>query len=76
MLHVKPAADGAGVIVRLLNASDTEQPARLGSGLVRIVGAEACDLLEQPTGVLAVSDGSVTVNLPARRIAVIKLATA
>ena len=76
VLHVKPAADGAGVIVRLLNASDTEQTARLGSGLVRIVGAEACDLLEQPTGVLAVSDGSVTVSVPARRIVVMKLQTA
>ncbi len=76
VLHVKPAADGAGVVVRLLNASDAEQPARIASGLVHIVGAQACDLLEQPTDALTVIDGAVTLSLPPRRIAVVRLATA
>ena len=54
-LHVKPARGAAGVIVRLLNASDQEQTARLASGQLRIAGAHHCTLLEEPGQELALT---------------------
>ncbi|MEZ4717867.1 MAG: hypothetical protein R2851_17530 [Caldilineaceae bacterium] len=39
-LHVKAAADGDGLIVRLLNASDATQEAAVGSALFAITGAD------------------------------------
>jgi len=73
VLHVKPAAACAGVVVRLLNASDTEQDAVIGSALLTIRAAAACDLLENVTGALPVSGGAVTLSIPPRRIAVVHL---
>jgi hypothetical protein len=72
-LHVKPAEHPPGVIVRLLNASDTEQQARLGSGLVRILTAEVCDLVEQPLHEIEVRDGVVSLNIPPRRVVTVHL---
>jgi hypothetical protein len=74
-LHVKPADRGAGLVVRLLNASDQPQTAQIASGALRITGAHACDLLEQPQGALAVERGAVRVDLPPRRVAVVLLQT-
>ncbi len=67
-LHVKPAARGSGLALRLLNASDSSQDATVGSGLLSIVAAQRCDLLEKPLETLAVSEGAVTLRLPPRRI--------
>ncbi|MEZ4611939.1 MAG: hypothetical protein R2838_17135 [Caldilineaceae bacterium] len=39
-LHVKAAADGDGLIVRLLSASDATQEAAVGSALFAITGAD------------------------------------
>lgn len=72
-LHVRPAVGPAGVLVRLLNASDGAQTAEIGSGLLRISNAHACDLLERPLAAFAVQDGLVRVPVPARRIATIHL---
>jgi hypothetical protein len=72
-LHVKPAADGAGIIVRLLNAGDAPQTAVIGSALLKIVQAYACDLLENRTGDLSVVDGAVSLEIPARRVAEVHL---
>jgi alpha-mannosidase len=73
VLHVKPAGSGAGVVVRLLNASDTEQQAEIGSALLNVRAAAACDLLENETGSLPVNGGAVTVSIPPRRVAVVRL---
>lgn len=72
-LHVKPAAHGDGIIVRLLNASDVEQPAEVRSGLLRVVAAQRCDLLEAPVEAVAVHNGAVALTLPPRRIVVLRL---
>lgn len=72
--HIQPADDDAGgLLIRLQNASDTPQTARIESGLLTIASAHRCDLLGSVTGALTVSDGGVSVDVPARRIAVVRL---
>jgi hypothetical protein len=73
--HVKPAAGGSGVIVRLLNAGDAAQTAAIGSGLVRIGRAQRCDLLENVLEELPVAErpagGAVQVSLQPRELATV-----
>ncbi len=73
VLHVKPADHGDSVLVRLFNASEAEQTARIGSGLLRIEKAQSCDLFGAPVGDLEVVAGSVAVSIPARRIAIVQM---
>ena len=73
VLHVKPAADGSGLIVRMLNAGDEEQTATIEPGLFGIVDAWACDLFEQRSEEISVNDGRVSLVLPPRGLAVIAL---
>jgi hypothetical protein len=80
-LHVKPAKNGQGSVlsqskgwvIRLLNASDQPQTAQLGSALLKIERAHRCGLFEEPVEELVVQEGTVSVEIPARRIAVIHL---
>jgi alpha-mannosidase len=72
-LHVKPAQDRSGVIVRLLNAGDVEQQAELGSALLRIVKAQLCNLLEKPLQAVEVQAGRVNLNLLPRRVTTVHL---
>jgi len=72
-LHVKAAERQPGVIVRLFNASDQAQSAEIGSGLLRILSAQSCDLLEKPQGSIEVQNGTVTLNVPARRVTAVLL---
>ena len=72
-LHIKAAERGKGVILRLFNASDQAQTAQIGSGFLRILSAQACDLLEKPRAAIDVQNGAVTVNVPARRVTVVLL---
>jgi alpha-mannosidase len=74
-IHVKAAEDGSGIIVRLLNASEQAQTATLGSGLLKIAQAKLCDLLENQQRNLSVNDGKVSIDIPARQIAVVWLKT-
>lgn len=74
-VHVKPATYEEGIIVRLLNTSDTPQTVSIGSGLLTIGQAKLCDLLENPLSDLAVTGGTVSVEVPARRVAVVWLKT-
>jgi alpha-mannosidase len=71
VLHVKPAYDGSGALVRLLNASDTAQNATIGSGLVQIGSAVRCDLLENELGPLEVENGAVQLTLQPRATAAV-----
>jgi alpha-mannosidase len=73
VLHVKPAVHGRALAVRLQNASDEQQTARIGSGQLRITDAVTCDLLEHATGALGVREGAVEVTIPPRGIAVVRL---
>jgi alpha-mannosidase len=73
-MHVKPAERQPGVILRLFNASDQAQTAEIGSGLLRIIGAQWCDLLEIPQGSIDVKNGTVTLNVPPRRLTAVLLA--
>jgi hypothetical protein len=75
VLHVKPAADNHGLLVRLLNVSDTPQTAAFESGLIQITGARRCDLLETPQEPLDVSGGRFTVEVGPRRMLTVQLAT-
>jgi alpha-mannosidase len=72
-IHVKAAEHQPGIMVRLFNASDQAQPAEIGSGLLRILSAQSCDLLETPQGSIEVQNGTVTLNLPARRVMTVLL---
>jgi hypothetical protein len=72
-LHIKAVERGPGVIVRLFNASDQDQPAEIGSGILRIRSAQWCDLLEKPQGSIDIQNGTVTLNAPARRVTTVLL---
>jgi alpha-mannosidase len=72
-MHVKVANRQPGMIVRLFNASDQAQPAQIGSGLLRILSAQWCDLLERPQGSIEVRNGTMTLNVPARRVTTVFL---
>lgn len=72
-LHVKPAQSQPGMIVRLLNASDNDQQAKIGSGLLRLLAAQVCDLLEKPLQAVDVQNGLLFLNLPSRRVMTLHL---
>jgi alpha-mannosidase len=72
-LHVKAAEHQPGVILRLFNASDQDQPAEIGSGLLRILSAQSCNLLEKPQASMEVQNGTVRLNVPARRVTAVIL---
>ena len=72
-LHIKAAERRPGVIIRLFNASDQDQPAEIGSAVLRILNAQKCDLLEKPQESIEVQNGTVTLNVPARRVTVVLL---
>ena len=74
-LHVKPAEQSSGLVVRLLNASDNDQPAQIGSGALRIVSAQVQDLLERPQEGVPVEHGAVRLDLPGRRVTTVLLQT-
>jgi alpha-mannosidase len=72
-LRIKPAASGRSVVLRLLNASDAPAAARIASALLRIEAAQRCDLLEQALEPLPVAGGAVTLDLPPRGLACLRL---
>ena len=72
-LHIKAAERQPGVIVRLFNASDQDQLTEIGSGCLRILSAQRCDLLEKPQESIEVENGTVTLTLPARRVVCVLL---
>jgi hypothetical protein len=74
VLHVKPG-DG-GIVIRLLNTSDSVQTAVIASGLIQIASARLCDLMEEPQAAITVSDGRLSVELPPRQISVLHIEVA
>jgi hypothetical protein len=57
-----------GLIARLINASDQAQKAEISSGLLHILNAQTCDLLERPLRAVKVQNGSVSLEIQPRRI--------
>ncbi len=78
VLHALPAwaqhdSEQNAVFVRLLNASDETQTAVIGSSLLTVRGAQQCDLFGTPVSSLDVANGTVRLEIPARRIVVLRL---
>ncbi len=72
VLHVKRAEDGEGLIIRLLNASDTQQTSTISSGLLNIQAASTCDLLEHEIDQLPVDDGRMQFDIPPRGLLTVR----
>lgn len=68
--HLEPrwgdTANADRLVLRLQNASDQPQLARVESGCVTVLGAEEADFFGNPTGSLAVLGGGVDVSLEPR----------
>lgn len=73
VMHIKQADDDTGVIVRLVNASDSIQTATLSSNLLQIQSAELCDLTEAVHSNIDVVNGSVSMEIESRHFAIVKL---
>lgn len=61
------STDAGEILVRLWNAADAPQEARIESGVLTIVRAAVADVFGRAGEALPVSDGAVVVRLPARR---------
>lgn len=72
-LHIKPARGSQGVVVRLYNTTENEQPVRIEPGLLKIVAAELCDFHENSLSALEVKNGAAVFSAPARRVCYVKL---
>jgi len=72
VMHIKQADDNNGLIMRLINTSDEEQMATIGSNLLTITSATLCDLLEVNGDDLTVTDGTIEVTLPKRGMVAIR----
>jgi hypothetical protein len=74
VLTLRIWAEADQLLLRLLNASDGPVEAMVGSGLLRIGGAERCDLFGDAPEALAVVDGAVRATLAPRGLATVRLA--
>ncbi len=74
-LHMLHSPEHDGILLRLINASDNQQTAQILSGLLKIAAAHQCDLFGQPVEALPVKAGVVTLEVPARRVAILLLKT-
>lgn len=72
-LHIKPANEGSGVIVRLINTSGETQTAHIGSAQLQIIAARLCNLLEEPRAEANFKEGGVSLSLSPRQIVVVEL---
>jgi len=72
-LHVKPAGQGQGIVVRLYNAGQQASTARIESGLLEIQSAQLCDLTERPLEALPVESGRVEINIPPGQVRTVSL---
>ncbi|MEM1115234.1 MAG: hypothetical protein AAGJ11_01940 [Bacteroidota bacterium] len=75
-LHVQTGPEAGTVDVRLLNASDSDAEAVVGSGALRIASASETDLFGRPGDALDVATGAVSVSIPLRRMAHLRLRVA
>lgn len=75
--HVLPAAwsgaGGEGIVLRLMNASDSTQMARIGPGILRFAGAVRCDALGGNARDLSVRNGIAQVELKPREQVSVRL---
>jgi len=72
-IHVKPAEDGNGVIVRMNNLLETETEARISLPGRRVGRAFATDALERDREVLRVDAGAVCAKLGPRALQTVRI---
>jgi hypothetical protein len=70
---VKPAQDGKGFIVRLLEVAGKKTKAHLHLGLLKAVKAQRCSLVEEPLEELEIHDGAIAVDMPGHGIATVRV---
>jgi hypothetical protein len=73
VLTLRVWAEAGAMLVRLLNASDGEASTEVRSALLRITGAERCDLFGDNPAALEVSNGAVRLPLKPREMATVRL---
>ena len=61
---------------RWRHLSDQPETAVIGSGLLRVQAAQACDLFGQAVRELAVNDGAVRWDVPGRQVRVLQVKVA
>jgi hypothetical protein len=71
--HAKPAEDGRGIVVRLVNAGAEEALAEVRLGRAPVRSAWVCGTLEDDRERLAVVDGTARVTLVPRRLTLVRL---
>lgn len=76
LVGAKPADDGDGVVVRLLDVAGTARPVSLWPAAYRYTQARRANLVEMNDDpVTVVADGRVTINMPAWGLATLRLFT-
>ncbi|MEZ4833101.1 MAG: hypothetical protein R2873_14130 [Caldilineaceae bacterium] len=73
---VKPAEDGNGVTSCGCTTPPTDVPADSPQASPVSPPLQSCDLFGNPTADLPVQNGATRVNVPARRVAVVRLGVA
>ena len=71
--HVKTAADGGGILVRLVNVGDRDSVVRLRPGGFRLRSAWLCGTLEDDRSPLPIVDGMAEMTLSPRLLTLVRL---
>ena len=71
--HVKPAEEGGGTVVRLINLGDRPANARVALPGRDVTAAWQCGTLEDKRSELALAAGSAVCELPPRQITTVLL---
>jgi alpha-mannosidase len=73
VLHAKPADDGQGLIVRLINLGAGTTQARISLPGRTIAGAWVCNTLEENRDELEIAGGAAACELPPRQVTTVRL---
>ena len=73
LLHVKPADDARGLIIRLVNLGDQSTSARVRPGNASVTAAWLSDVLEQDQAPLTVDAGAVVLTLQPQQITTLRV---
>jgi hypothetical protein len=76
VLTLRVWSEDGDMLVRLLNASDRWTDTEIRSGLLRITGAERCDLFGDAPEAMTTVDGTVRIPLAPRQMKTIRLQSA
>ena len=73
VIHAKPAEDGQGMIVRLINLGEKPVSARLALPERGLTGAWTCGTLEERQRILDCTGGAARCELQARQLTTVRL---